>query len=85
MLKKNLVISLVGIENKVEETLLEIKSSNDRSQIILEPRLQKVVLDVNELKDAIQQIELFSQHNPSQQSAPENKQTDMEFERNIDE
>lgn len=65
MIRKNLIVSIVTIENKSEEVVLDLKTSNTRTDIILEPRLQKLVLDINELKEAIREVEEFSNQNPS--------------------
>lgn len=65
MIRKNLIVSIVTIENKSEEIVLDLKTSNNRTDIVLEPRLQKLVLDINELKEAIREVEEFSNENPS--------------------
>lgn len=66
MIRKNLIVSIVTIENKSEEVVLDLKTSNTRTDIILEPRLQKLVLDINELKEAIREVEEFCNENPSE-------------------
>ena len=65
MIRKKLIVSIVTIENKSEEVVLDLKTSNTRTDIVLEPRLQKLVLDINELKEAIREVEEFSNQNPS--------------------
>lgn len=65
MIKKNILIAITTLENKSEETVLELKSTNDRTEIVLEPRLTKLVLNIDELKDAIREVENFSIANPS--------------------
>jgi len=65
MIKKNVIVSITIVENKSEETVLELKSTNDRTEIALEPRLSKLVLNIDELKDAIREVENFSLMNPS--------------------
>jgi hypothetical protein len=65
MIKKNILIAITTLENKSEETVLELKSTNDRTEIVLEPRLTKLVLNIDELKDAIKEVENFSIANPS--------------------
>jgi hypothetical protein len=66
MIKKNILIAITTLENKSEETVLELKSTNDRTEIVLEPRLTKLVLNIDELKDAIKEVENFSIANPSE-------------------
>ena len=65
MIKRNILISITTLENKSEETILELKSTNNRSEIVLEPRLMKLVLSLDELKEAINAVEEFSIENPS--------------------
>lgn len=65
MIKRNILISITTLENKSEETVLELKSTNNRSEIVLEPRLTKLVLSTEELKEAIRAVEEFSIANPS--------------------
>lgn len=65
MIKRNILISITTLENKSEETILELKSTNNRSEIVLEPRLTKLVLSIDELKEAIKAVEEFSIENPS--------------------
>ncbi len=65
MIKRNILISITTLENKSEETILELKSTNNRSEIVLEPRLMKLVLSLDELKEAINAVEEFSIKNPS--------------------
>lgn len=65
MIKRNILISITTLENKSEETILELKSTNNRSEIVLEPRLTKLVLSIDEIKEAIEAVEEFSIANPS--------------------
>lgn len=69
MIKKNICVSIVTIENKSEEVVLELRSSNTRSEIVLEPRLPKLILDLDELREAIKLVEDFSVSNPSEKQA----------------
>lgn len=66
MIRKNITVSIVTIENNNEETLIDLKSSNDRTCLILEPRISKLVLNLQELKNAISVIEDFSASNPNE-------------------
>jgi hypothetical protein len=66
MIRKNITVSIVTIENNNEETLIDLKSSNDRTCLILEPRISKLVLNLQELKNAISVIEDFSVSNPNE-------------------
>lgn len=66
MIRKNITVSIVTIENNNEETLIDLKSSNDRTCLILEPRISKLALNLQELKNAISVIEDFSVSNPNE-------------------
>lgn len=66
MIRKNITVSIVTIENNNEETLVDLKSSNDRTCLILEPRINKLALNLQELKNAISVIEEFSVSNPNE-------------------
>jgi hypothetical protein len=66
MIRKNITVSIVTIENNNEETLVDLKSSNDRTCLILEPRINKLALNLQELKNAISVIEEFSLNNPNE-------------------
>lgn len=66
MIRKNITVSIVTIENNNEETLIDLKSSNDRTCLILEPRINKLALNLQELKNAISVIEDFSVSNPNE-------------------
>lgn len=62
MLKKNLNINL--LDSSLED-VLELRSTNTRKDIVLEIKLStKVVISIEELKQAIELIEKFSSQNP---------------------
>ncbi len=64
-IRKNLTVSITYSENGVEDILLDLKSTNDRSSITIETRgIPKIALDITELQDAFDIVKEFSKENP---------------------
>lgn len=72
MIKKNIRVTITTNENNSEETLLDIRSSNNREELIIEPKAEKIALNIKELKEAISLVEEFSILNPVETSNNEN-------------
>lgn len=72
MIRKNIRVSITTNENNSEETLLDIKSSNNRKELILEPKAEKLAINIQELKEAILIVDEFSELNPTEESIHEN-------------
>ncbi len=72
MIRKNIRVTITANENNSEETLLDIRSSNNREELIIEPKAEKIALNINELKEAINVVEEFSLSNPTEELEPEN-------------
>lgn len=72
MIRKNIRVTITANENNSEETLLDIRSSNNREELIIEPKAEKIALNINELKEAINVVEEFSLSNPTEESNHEN-------------
>lgn len=72
MIRKNIRVTITANENNSEETLLDIRSSNNREELIIEPKAEKIALNIKELKEAISVVEEFSLSNPTEELEPEN-------------
>ena len=72
MIKKNIRVTITTNENNSEETLLDIRSSNNREELIIEPKAEKIALNIKELKEAINLVEEFSILNPVETPNNEN-------------
>lgn len=65
MIKKNLCITIVHLENKLEEAQVDLKSCDDRTKVVVEVRAGKLVLDTTELVQAIELVREFGINNPT--------------------
>lgn len=72
MIRKNIRVTITANENNSEETLLDIRSSNNREELIIEPKAEKIALNIKELKEAISVVEEFSLLNPTEELEHEN-------------